>query len=734
LRPLIALSLCLPACNSALSIPNEADLAPANDLAPAIDLTPPAEAPDLTAPASADLAVPPIADFPACGLANTAPCNFGAPIALGSPSSPDQVFAGDVDGDGKQDIVILGGPFAGALLGNGDGTFRSQRDTHVDGRESAAAGDLDGDGKLDLVVVGSSLTIWLGQSDGSFSRGASIAPIDYADRVLLADFNGDGKLDAVTFSGFYGASGALFLATSGPSFGAPTPLGGFGGPNDWPVSDVVAADVDGDGDMDLVSAAYTSDGNGELTVQFGDGKGGFTAATFDVAAFSFCLVAQDFNGDGKADVVMHLKGKSWMWISQGRTFKPVITTDSPFSLEPDSAIAADFDGDGKLDYVVDGYPSVWVMSGDGAGGLADPVEHASPVSGFGHSLAAADFNGDGAAEVASLQTPSAAISSKNGDYTIPAAVYTAADLDAVAAGDFNSDGRQDLISFGNSSRTLTASFQQADGSFSPLRVIASGGGPRSRAAVVAGDFDHDGHLDALIPGALLMGNGDGSFRPSPSPSPGSPLVAGDFNEDGWADVVYQVGLDTHLALSDTTGPFKRALALPVANFTPELVVDLNGDGHADLVGTVPITHALDLIVLLGAGDGTFTWSFSDAQLKPGGPVVGDFDGDRIPDLIAASFYHGNGDGTFVKGAPAPFDVLSAGDFDHDGVLDVAGLSPLRTLATAAGNGDGTFGMPVGFGPLPFSYTGVFSADIDGNGRPDLVTFGAGALQVLLDIR
>ena len=43
-------------------------------------------------------------------------------------------------------------------------------------------------------------------------------------------------------------------------------------------------------------------------------------------------------------------------------------------------------------------------------------------------------------------------------------------------------------------------------------------------------------------------------------------------------------------------------------------------------------------------------------------------------------------------------------------------------------------MPATLGPLPFYYTGAISADVNGDGRPDLVTFGAGALQVLIDIR
>src|SRR5207237_2437703 len=136
-----------------------------------------------------------------------------------------------------------------------DATCVPQRDNRIGGWGRISTADLDGDGKLDLVVARTEVTIWLGQAAGSFSRGYSSAPMPLNDRLLVADFNGDGRLDAFVADISYGSPGALFLGADGPSFDAPTPLGGFAVPGDR-VTDIAAADIDGDGHVDLVSSAY----------------------------------------------------------------------------------------------------------------------------------------------------------------------------------------------------------------------------------------------------------------------------------------------------------------------------------------------------------------------------------------------------------------------------------------------------------------------------------------------
>lgn len=247
------------------------------------------------------------------------------------------------------------------------------------------------------------------------------------------------------------------------------------------------------------------------------------------------------------------------------------------------------------------------------------------------------------------------------------------------------------------------------------------------------DFDHDQHLDALIPGALLLGNGDGTFHPGAAPPADAPLALGDFNEDGWPDVVFA----SELALSDQTGPFKKTMTFPVATVSP-LVADFNHDGHADLAlinsTNGPMANTYTVLVFMGAGDGSLEQRFSGFA---GGLLVAaaDLNCDGKLDLVTEwGPLFGNGDGTFVAAPPWTFNPQTTGDFNHDGIVDVAGnhrTSTQGSLETAMGNGDGTLATPTILGPL-WIHQGVSAIDLDANGRSDLVAYGQGTLQVFIN--
>lgn len=114
--------------------------------------------------------------------------------------------------------------------------------------------------------------------------------------------------------------------------------------------------------------------------------------------------------------------------------------------------------------------------------------------------------------------------------------------------------------------------------------------------------------------------------------------------------------------------------------------DLDGDGQLDLVATLSndTTYPGGLVVLIGRGDG----SFQSPVIYPvtsAGVVVGDLNGDHIPDLIVsvprstdaypgAGYLLGNGDGTFAPEVRFASEIgpLVTGDFNRDGKLDLAG--------------------------------------------------------------
>jgi hypothetical protein len=152
-------------------------------------------------------------------------------------------------------------------------------------------------------------------------------------------------------------------------------------------------------------------------------------------------------------------------------------------------------------------------------------------------------------------------------------------------------------------------------------------------------------------------------------------------------------------------------------------------------------------VFLGNGDGTFqpVRRFS-VLIAPRPIVVGDFNGDGIPDLavgnqgsFTVSLLLGNGDGTFQSARNFPAgtipDALAVADLNGDGlpdlaVADFAAGDVGDTIGVLLGNGDGSF-QPVRFTAAGPSAVSVAVGDVNGAGLPDLAVVGPGGVKVLL---
>ena len=219
---------------------------------------------------------------------------------------------------------------------------------------------------------------------------------------------------------------------------------------------------------------------------------------------------------------------------------------------------------------------------------------------------------------------------------------------------------------------------------------------------------------------------------------GGQVAVGDVTGDGIPDIV-NVSNNYH-SISTLpgigNGSFGAAVTTPVnllTQFVVSLVlIDLNGDGRMDLVVSGYSSNDLDggINVLFSNGDGTFqtpvSYEVQDSSL--GDPVVGDFNGDGIPDVIAPGpkgiwLFTGKGGGTFNAGVLTPINPsgaysAAAADFNGDGKLDVAVSVAPTGLSVLFGNGDGSFQAPLVIDPK--SAGQVVAAPLTRGGLPSIV--------------
>lgn len=276
-------------------------------------------------------------------FADAQPWNSGAALPVG-------IALGDFDGDGDLDVASANyeSNSAFVLTNEGGMAFAAPIAAPVPGAASSlAAGDLDEDGRDDLVVtVPGSLALLTSDAGMPAGAGALSLAGKTPMHVELADLDTDGHLDiATTVQDTFGAGQVIIFHGAGDGT-FPEFVGHAVGMSPWWVE---SGDLDGDGDLDL---AVADNGDSTISLLLGNDQGGFTARTIlPVCIGPQSLAIADMNLDGKQDLVVGCMNSDRveMWLQVGEDGEFELRRAWSTGATPVSVQAADLDLDGAMD-------------------------------------------------------------------------------------------------------------------------------------------------------------------------------------------------------------------------------------------------------------------------------------------------------------------------------------------------------------------------------------------------
>jgi hypothetical protein len=341
------------------------------------------------------------------------------------------------------------------------------------GANGIEAADLNGDRKLDLVVTSggkSAVVLFLGDGRGGFAPAPGALAVPAPPHLsAVGDLNADGRPDLVATS--HDSHGVFVWLADGKGGFAPAPRSPFqalsgGRPHNHGLA---LGDVDGDGDLDVLTADDTAHA---VAVLLNDGRAGFLAAPgspFGVGREPYPFALGDVNKDGRLDVVTPNVGGASISVllGDGRAgFKPAPRTPIAVTRRPYHVALGDLDGDGTVDAVTshDDGSLATALLGDGRGGFRAAPGSPFDVGRRPWKAVLRDLDGDGRPDLV-LGAEGAVVvtlgDGRGGFQPLPGSPFAAGRGSwSVAVGDFDADGRGDIATADVEAGTLTVLLQR----------------------------------------------------------------------------------------------------------------------------------------------------------------------------------------------------------------------------------------------------------------------------------
>ena len=351
----------------------------------------------------------------------------------------------------------------------------------------------------------------------------------------------------------------------------------------------------------------------------------------------------------------HLLGSSCQLKFEPMASYLISDTASPFTLA-----TADFNHDTYMDIVSVNIndATITVLLGYGNGMFEIGNTYSTGSASEPRACAVDDLNGDGWMDVvvANFADNSIAIFLGNGDGTFQTEVLIPTGdgtmPHAVVIGYINKDAQLDIAVAHYYTNEVGIFLGRGDGTFQAQKMSAAGFAS-SPVALVLGDFNRDNWLDIAVAGndidmaIVLLGRGNGSFHEAimfnASTGPRN-IASGDFNGDLILDlaVLNQRDSSVSILLGHGNGSFGTAMRLAASVDASHpfglSVVDLDQDGHQDLIVTNNLDHSVS--ILLGYGDGSFQARKTialDVGSVPFWVAAADFNDDGRLDLAVSNF-------------------------------------------------------------------------------------------------